>query len=346
MIGFTGEENRCRQKLFIVGIPGKVGGAATKIRHLIYLLKDEYDLTVVLNHVSWLKDQHVIRFLKQQEVRHCLLKDLPEQLAGIALVICEVDFFITGAAQAVKRRGLKLVFSNEMMWEFKGEADAVKAGLIDKVLFVSDFQAARFAGLYHGVPSAIPGNYVAPEDFGFKERRHPTFTLGRLSRPDPDKYPEDFPVFYEELGLKDVKYRVMAWDDRLRRKFLWHRFGPEWDLLAPQREDTEKFLHSLDLFVYPLGHLFKESWGRSTVEAMLTGCIPLVPAGHQFHNLIVPAETGFICRSFSEYREIIHELDGNHPWRQKLSRQCAEHARTRICSPDEHRRIWIEALSV
>jgi hypothetical protein len=31
-----------------------------------------------------------------------------------------------------------------MMWEFKGEREAVKAGLVDKVLFVSDFQAAHF----------------------------------------------------------------------------------------------------------------------------------------------------------------------------------------------------------
>ncbi len=335
-----------RPNLFVFGVPGKIGGAATKIRHLIYLLKEVLDITVILNHLSWLKNQEVTQFLKRQGVRCCLVKDLPAQLTGTALVICEVDFFATGGAREVKRRGLKLVFSNEMMWEFKGEAEAVKAGLIDKVLFVSDFQASKFAELYRGVPSAIPGNYVAPEDFEFKERRNATFTIGRLSRPDPDKYPEDFPVFYEELRLKDVKYRVMAWDDKLRLKYKWHRFGPEWELLGPQKEDTEKFLHSLDLFVYPLGHLFKESWGRSTVEAMLTGCIPLVPAGHQFHNLVVHGETGFICRSFGEYQEIVHELHDNYPLRQKLSRQCAEHARTKICNPDAHRKIWIEALSV
>jgi hypothetical protein len=335
-----------RSKLYLFGIPGKIGGASTKIRHLIYLLKDVFDLTVILNGVSWLKNQEVTSFLKRQGVRYCLLKDLPKHLDGTALVICELDFFSTKQHEEVKRRGLKLIFSNEMMWEFKGEAEAVKAGLIDKVHFVSSFQAAKFAELYRDIPSAIPGNYVAPEDFEFKDRHNATFTIGRLSRPDPDKYPEDFPVFYEELRLPEIKYRVMAWDDKLKQKYRWHRFGPEWELLGPQKEDTEKFLHTLDLFVYPLGHNFKESWGRSTVEAMLTGCVPLVPAGHQFHNLIVHGESGFICSSFEEYRELARELFANHPWRMKLSRQCAEHARTKICNAEEHRRIWIDALTV
>jgi glycosyltransferase involved in cell wall biosynthesis len=332
--------------LYIFGVPGKLGGASTKIRHLIFLLRDVFNLTVVLSAPSWLKYHEVTAFLKSQGVGYCLLKDLPRRLTGVALVICEMHFFSTKQHQAVKDRGMKLVFSNEMMWEFKGEAEAVKAGFIDKVLFVSDFQAAKFAELYRGIPSAICGNYVAPEDFEFKERRNGTFTIGRLSRPDPDKYPEDFPVFYEELGLKDVRYRVMAWDEKLKQKYQWHRFGPEWELLRPQKEDAEKFLHSLDLFVYPLGHKFKESWGRSTVESMLTGCIPLLPAGHQFHNLIVHGESGFICRNFSAYQDVVHELHDNHPLRQRLSRQCTQHARTKICNPDEHRKIWIDALTV
>ena len=332
--------------LYLCGVPGKVGGAATKIRHLIYLLRDSLNITVVLNDLCWTKNRQITGFLDRLGVGYCVYKDLPRVATGVALVICEPNFFAAGQVLQIKQRGMKVIFSNEMMFPFEGEERAVKSKLIDKVLFVSAFQGAAFARLYVGIPSAITGNYVAAEDFEFKARRNATFTIGRLSRPDPDKYPEDFPVFYEELALKDVRYRVMAWDDQLKRKYRWHRFGSEWDLLGPQKEDTETFLHSLDLFVYPLGHRVKESWGRSTVEAMLTGCIPLVPVGHQFHNLIVHGESGFICASFFEYKEIVHELHDNYPLRQKLSRQCAEHARAKICNPDEHRKIWIDALSV
>ena len=332
--------------LYIFGIPGKIGGAATKIRHLIILLHKVYNITVILRNVSWKHDRVVTSFLKQYNINYCLLKELPDKLDGVGLAICEGDFFAQGYAREIKRRGLRVIWSNEMMWEFKGEADAVKEGLIDKVLFVSDFQAAKFADLYKGIPCAIPGNYVAPEDFEFRERRNPLFTIGRLSRHDPDKYPEDFPVFYEEIGLRDVRFRVMAWDQKLAIKYRWHRFGPEWELLAPEKEETDKFLNSLDLFVYPLGHKFKESWGRSTVEAMLMGCIPLVPAGHQFHNLIEHERSGFICTDFAQYRYYAHALYEDYSLRTQLSRQCADHARRKICDEEEHRAIWVAALTV
>jgi len=331
--------------LYIFGIPGKIGGAATKIRHLIILLHKVFKITVVLRNVSWKQDREVTSFLKQYEVHYCLLKELPEQLSGIALAICEGDFFVQGCAREVKRRGLRLVWSNEMMWLFKGEAEAVQAGLIDKVLFVSDFQAVKFSDLYRGIPAATPGNYVAAQDFEPIERRNAVFTIGRLSRHDPDKYPEDFPVFYEELGIRDVRFRVMSWDQKLAMKYRWHRFGPEWEFLGPQKEETNRFLHSLDLFVYPLGHKFKESWGRSTVEAMLTGCIPLVPTGHQFHNLIEHERSGFICSDFSEFRQYAQELHDDFSLRTKVSLQCAEHARAKICNEDQHRSVWIDALT-
>lgn len=335
-----------KEPLYIFGVPGKVGGAATKIRHLIYLLKDVYTITVVLNHVSWMKCKDVTRFLDSQNAKYCLMRDLPTKTDAKALVICELDFFKSGRARQLKSRGMKVIFSNEMMWLFEGEEAAVKEGLVDKVLFVSDFQACSFAAIYSGVPSAIPGNYVAPEDFSFVERTNARFTLGRLSRPDMDKYPEDFPVFYEEFGIRDARFRVMAWDEKLARKYRWHRFSDAWDLLPAGKEDTERFLQSLDLFVYPLGHRVKESWGRSTVEAMLTGCIPLVPIGHQFHCLIEPGEAGYLCDSFESFRNRVLELHDDHALRRRMSRNCAEHARAALCNADQHREVWMRALSI
>ena len=59
----------------------------------------------------------------------------------------------------------------------------------------------------------------------------------------------------------------------------------------------------MDRLVYPLGHKFIGSWGRSTVEAMLTGCIPLVPEGHPLENLMIHGETGYVCGDFLEWKE-------------------------------------------
>jgi glycosyltransferase involved in cell wall biosynthesis len=188
-------------------------------------------------------------------------------------------------------------------------------------------------------------NYIAPENFACVERANATLTIGRLSRPDPVKYPADFPVFYEELGLKEVTYRVQAWSDELRKIYRWHTFGPEWELLAANKVPAERFLQSLDLFVYPLGHRVVESWGRSTVEAMLTGCVPLVPAGHHFHQLMEHEKSGFICSSFAEYKHYAQALYRDSQLRRQMGRQAAQHARSILCNRDLHQAMWIQALT-
>ena len=335
-----------RPNLYILGIPGSVCGASTKMAHLVRLLHQDFKITFVLPEIHYCKDKAIQQLLDPFGVPYTILKDLPKKLEGVALAICERHFFASGKAKAVKERGLKVVWSNEMMWAFEGEAEAAKEGLVDRVLFVSEFQANAFAEMYRGVPSFFTGNYIDPDDYAWRERKNPIFTLGRLSRADPKKYPLDFPVFYEELGLPDARYRVMAWDDRLRKQYRWHRFGPEWELLSANKESALKFLYSLDVFLYPLGHRVKESWGRAVVEAMLTGCVPVVPKGHQFHKLMVHGESGFICQEYREFKAVTRELYENYEFRLKISRQCAAHAREHLCNPEEHRKAWVEALTL
>jgi glycosyltransferase involved in cell wall biosynthesis len=331
--------------LYLFGVPGTLGGASTKIVHLIRLLHGDFRITVVAGEVALARDKAVRRLLEPYGAACVLLKELPKRLEGVALGLCELNFFRSGAAREAKARGLRVVWSNEMMWAFPGEAEAMKEGLVDRVLFVSEFQAKAFAEMYQGVSSVITGNYIDPDDYAWQERRPVTFTLGRLSRADPMKYPLDFPVFYEALGLREARYRVMAWSPEVARQYRWHRFGPEWELLPANREPARRFLGSLDLFVYPLGHRIKESWGRAVVEAMLTGCVPVAPVGHQFHRLLVHGESGYLCAGFDEWRDTVRELYGNHALRTRISRQAAAHAREALCHPARHRELWRQALS-
>jgi len=331
--------------LFIFGVPGKLGGAATKIRDLMRMLFKDYDLSCMVASVGFQKDAEVKRFLDGLGIPCRLRNELPSASDGIALGICELDFFTSGTARRIKESGLKLVWSNEMMWEFKGEAEAVKDGLIDRVLFLSEIQQQAFAKLYEGVDQVIIRNHITPEDFPFVERSNPTFTIGRLSRPDPVKFPTNFPVFYEELGLDDVKFRVQAWNKEMEKKFSWHRFDARWELLPPNKIPAAKFLQSLDLFVYPLGHEFVESWGRVVAEAMLTGCVPIVPAGHQFHNVFRHGEHGFICKTFSDYQDAVLELHDHASLRREMGRKAADYARHDLFDHAKHKQMWIDALT-
>ena len=334
-----------RPPIYIVGWPGRIGGASTKIAHLIRLLHQRFDLTVALPQKQFIGDCEVRSLTEPFGVRLIFWKSIAKHSEAVALVICDKEFFTTSRARFLKEQGLKVVWSNEMMFPFNGEEAAAKEGIVDRVLFVSDFQARIFRHIYQGVPSLITGNYIDPDDYAWKNRRNFAFTIGRLSRADVHKYPLDFPVFYQELGLRDVRYRVMAWNSELQKQYRWHRFGPEWDLLPANKEPALKFLYGLDLFVYPLGHRIKESWGRAVVEAMLTGCVPLVPTGHQFDKLMVNGESGFICDKFSDWKAAVHELYENYPLRQKMARAASDYAREHLCNPEEHRKRWIEALT-
>jgi glycosyltransferase involved in cell wall biosynthesis len=331
--------------VFLMGVPGRLGGASTKLLHLIRLLHDDFDLTFLAPEMWVLKDKEVRHVLEPFALPCHLLKTLPKRIEGVCFAMCDPTFFTSGRALELRNRGVKVVWSNEMMFPFKGEAEAASQGLVNRVLFVSEFQASTFADMYRGVPSFMTGNYIDPDDYSWRDRKSPVFTLGRLSRADVYKYPLDFPVFYEEMGLKEVRYRVMAWSPELQKQYRWHRFGPEWELLPANKQSALSFLYSLDVFLYPLGHRVKESWGRAVVESMLTGAVPVVPAGHQFHKLMVHGESGFICKEFQEFKAVVRELYENYPLRMRISRQGSEYAREHLCNPEEHRRTWIEALT-
>jgi glycosyltransferase involved in cell wall biosynthesis len=333
-----------RPPIYIFGWPSFLGGADTKLAHLLRLLHREFSITVIPNDPPRLKEKVWTRALDQLGIRYTTLDRLPRRLKGVGLSLCNDRFFTEGIASRAKERGLRVIWSSEMMWHQDGELDAVKQGLLDKVLYTSEIQKKTLSEGYGDLPGHITGNYIDPASFPFVERRNRTFTIGRLSRPDSVKYPEDFPVFYECLELGDVRFRVMAWDADLRAKYSWHKFDGRWDLLESEAEAQVQFLHSLDLFVYPLGQRFVESWGRSTVEAMLTGAIPLVPPGHHLENLVEHGKSGYVCHDFVEYKDHAQRLSRDYAERRKMARQCREHAERRLCRAAEHLNIWKKAL--
>ena len=337
-------KERDRPKLYIFGWPGFLGGADTKMSHLVDLIHRHYEIVQVPNDAFRLKEKVWTDYLDKRGVRYCLMDELPRRLEGVGLGLCNPRFFMEKICHRAREEGLRIIWSSEMMWHHEGELEAVEAGLIDKVLYVSEVQKRYLGRGYGDLPYAITGNYINPAEFPFKERRNETFQIGRLSRPAPEKFPEDFPVFYESLELPDTRFRVMAWSEELAKKYRWHRFDRRWDLIAAEKEGQVPFLQSLDLFVYPLGHTFIESWGRSTVEAMLTGCIPLVPPGHHLDHLVEHGWSGFICRDFQEYQEHAQRLRLDYAYRRRMSRQCRDRAVARICNRREHLKLWREAL--
>lgn len=355
--------------------PSAIGGADTKFSHLLRLLHTEYEITVIPNEARYL-DTPWTAEVRALGVDIKLMSELPEQLEGWAIALCNGPFLDNGMAAEMKRRGLKIAWSSEMMWHFKGEAAAVQSGLIDKVLYVSPAQRRELEPGYvkmlggeispepaiasstdwsgvmqvgdNTLPWVMTGNYIDPALFPFRERGHwqsenRPFTIGRLSRPDPSKFPDDFPKFYERLGLTDpVKFRVMAWSEDLTSRWSHHEFDSRWELLEPASIPTVDFLHSLDLLVYNTSPRFKESWGRAVVEAMLTGAVPILPRGngHHLENLVQHEVSGYLCNTNADYGHYARALQQDRALLKQMSHGTRNWAVEHLCNAKEHRMWW------
>ena len=195
-----------------------------------------------------------------------------------------------------------------------------------------------------GVAILIVSEVVLSFLLVFSGNRRP-FTIGRLSRPDPLKYPINFPTLYESLISNGERLKIQSWSSDLAAEYSWRYFRPDrWIFQEFGAEPANSFLQSIDVFVYPLGHRFIESWGRSTVEAMLTGCVPIVPSGHHLENLLVHGESGFVCQNDDDFIKWTRELCGDVSLFMKMSRSAAQYSRDVICNSEANCRLWIQAL--
>ena len=144
-------------KLFWFNWPSHVGGADTKFVHLLPLLSGEYDITVVPNEARSIQSVEWTGYLDRCGVKYALFDDLPARLDGWAVALCNGPFLKTGTAAEMKRRGARLAWSNEMMWHFEGELEAVRTGLFDCLMYVSPEQRAALEPGYLEACGAAAG---------------------------------------------------------------------------------------------------------------------------------------------------------------------------------------------
>ncbi len=365
-------------RVYFFNWPSPVGGADTKLAHLLLLLGGQHEITVVPNDRRQMEQEEWVAWLARCGCRAALLDGLPDRLDGWAVSLCNEWFYRSGALFEARRRGLRIAWSSEMMWHFQGECAAVALGLVDAVLYVSLEQRRRLEPAYlhalghrgaatrelddpeaeHGwlraadsrppVRWVTVGNFVHPEAFPFRQRggwrdEGLPFTIGRLSRPDPEKFPDDFPRSYQALGLTPpVRFRVMGWSEALGNRWATHTFDPCWDLIPTAGMPAAEFLGSLDLLVYDTGPRFSESWGRAVVEAMLSGAVPLVPADarHHLHRIVPHGIAGFHCAHQDDFARHARRLQASPGELASLSLQARRWAEENLCVPAGHRRRW------
>lgn len=334
--------------LYIFGWPSFLGGADTKLTDLLELLYKDYIITVIPNWEHQLKEQHWTSFMEERQIKYCLEEELDYKLTGIAIAFCNNYFFTDERHRRAIARGLKVIWSSEMMWKHGGEIEALNYKEIDRVLLVSEIQKNKLN--YENVDTFITGNWVNPDNWAKFPKQEPsnTFTIGRVSRADPSKYPENFPNLMLSFieGIENSKIRVMGWSDQLTNKWPWFKPNPnKFELLSQCAEPTSYFYNSLDVFVYPLGHTFTESWGRTVVEAQLCGLPVICDAGHHMDNTIINMKTGILCKTWEEYIANIRGMAANPSIMELMSANAIMHA-NKLMDRETHLNIWKEALDV
>jgi hypothetical protein len=104
--------NRHKPGLFIFGWPGWVGGADTKLAHLIPLLCRDFSITVIPNRAELLRQQEWVDYLRRHGATCCSLAELGGKLDGAALAMCNARFFTDGLAAMAKERGLRVFLTD------------------------------------------------------------------------------------------------------------------------------------------------------------------------------------------------------------------------------------------
>lgn len=343
-----------KPRLFIFGWPSHIGGADTKLNHLLPVLRDiGYEIMCVVNAPSQLEQKEWCNRLDSLGITYGMKESMPDNIEGnIALSLCNPYFHNQGFCEYAKvEKGLKVIWSSEMMWHHDQELENIKKGWVDKVLYVSEIQKAALT-YPDTLPWSMTGNYIDPEAFPYYLRPQGSFSIGRLSRADPFKFPEDFPVFYDEItsGIPGiVEYHVMGWKEELDEKYSWFNYkghNRNWYFYPENHISTYEFFQRIYIHAYPLGHNFVESWGRSTVEAMLTGCVPTSFTGHHISELVEHGVSGYILDDIQDWRELMEEMYFDPIKRQKIGKNAADHAREVHCNMDHHKEMWEKALEI
>ncbi|MBC7338225.1 MAG: glycosyltransferase family 4 protein, partial [Clostridia bacterium] len=112
-------------------------------------------------------------------------------------------------------------------------------------------------------------------EFPFCPRQHrpnSEFVIGRLARPDLDKWSSNTWPIYGMVPYRSRKALVMGWNDRLQQK-LGH--PPEWaTCLKPNEIPVQEFLARCHVLM-PVNGGARENWPRVGLEAMAAG-VPIV----------------------------------------------------------------------
>lgn len=341
-----------KDNLYVFQWISDLGGADTRLKELLVLLKDIHNITCVPNDEFRLREKHNTDFLDKIGIKYCLMKDLPKKLTGFAYANCNFRIFSDfQKINFIKESGLKFIWSNDMMWHTPEELNAVKKNQIDVIAYTSPFHRSIMhkdvATQNKLQKTFILENYFDADTWPLVQRvRRNKTVFGKVSRDDPMKFGDNFPIFYEQVceGL-ECEFSVLGWSDKLSEIYEWYKFDNRWRLYAANAMPTQEWLTDLDVFLYNCNFKFIENQSRTIIESQLSGAPVIAPYKWNFPNMIIDKECGFLWHNFEEAKEAAAVLC-DYETRTFMGKKSSEYAKDVWCNKEKSISKWHNLLKL
>lgn len=336
--------------LFVFQWISDLGGADTRLKELLVLLKDDFDITCIPNDDFRLKEKHNTDFLDRHGIKYTSRSSLPKKLNGFAYANCNFRLFREKERiEFIKDSGLRFLWSNDMMWTTNEEIDFISKNAVDCCLFTSSFHkqilSPRIFAANPNQKAAILDNYFDSSTWPYVVRPERNLVCGKVSRDDLMKFSEDFPIFYESAALNSsITFKVMGWSDALSKKYSWFDFSQRWKFFKTNEVKTQDYFSMIDVFLYNCNHRFIENQSRAIIEAQLTGCPIVAPNKWNFPNMVWNQRTGYLWEDIEECCDAIKDLS-NYEFRTRMGKFASDCTRDIWCDSNSAKRKWNAILN-
>lgn len=330
-----------KPNLYVFQWISDLGGADTRLKELIILLKNDFNITCIPNDAFRLKEKHNTDFLDYHGAKYCMPSDLDKNIEGFAYANCNFRLFEEpDRIKFIKNTNLTFLWSNDMMWTIEQELKAISEGAIDCCLFTSEFHKEKLSpSMLNKNPTQktfIIENYFDADTWPYIDRPDRVPVFGKVSRDDIMKFSENFPIFYES-ACDDIEaqYKIMGWGDHLTKKYSWFNFdNTKWTLLKTNQLSTNDFWASIDIFLYNCNHRFIENQSRAVIESQLTGCPVIAPNKWNFPNMLWHTRTGFLYNDLLELKEATKALSDRNI-RKKMGKLASDTTKQIWCDKEK-----------
>ena len=337
--------------VFVLGYPGDVGGANTELWHTVKLWRRVgIEVTLV---PTWKADPQWKPRLaalgcRTIEARPDTLHTIDGFPGGTVVGFCNSHFL--ACAERLKSLGCRTVWASCMNWMFPAERLLYRrSGTLDRHVFQSRYQRdqlvpqlRRFG--FHDRQCAVVRGALDADEFRFEPLPHlpgETFTLGRISRAEADKFAVNLWQVYARTP-HPIRVRVLGWSGELES-----RLGtpPRWaECFAPGSLPVRPFLKTLHAMA-PLCSEAVENWPRVGLEAMAAGVPLVVEARGGWNEMICHGRTGYLCRTDDEFAYYAARLAYDEEHRLEIARRARAAVVEELAEPGVLGLAWQELFA-